>query len=107
MEFFSAKLSVLIAAGLGALYRIYIVRSNSTSISGKVMDYVFIAIASFIISLLFIGPVMAFFSISASYAAVMAFILALSADYVVRKILVIVNELDLLQIFKDKFGGKK
>lgn len=66
-----------------------------------------IGISSFIISLLFIGPVMTFFSISAGYAAAVAFILALSADYLVRKILVIVNELDLLQLIKDKFGGKK
>lgn len=95
MEWMGFKISVLLAALVGGVFRIMRIESKATSIFGKAFDKFATIVLSVTCALLFLHPFMTFFAIPFAYEAVCAATLALTSEMMVTKILELTRDFDL------------
>lgn len=87
MEHITYKLSVLLAVLIGSIYRVIRIKSKEETVIGKAIDYASTFIISIIFALVLLNPIMSIFGIPVAAEALVAMMLALSAEAIMRKLL--------------------
>ena len=106
MEFFSQKVSIIIVAFLGALWRIHRLKKDSAPKKVPLEDYAVMFIVSFFCAILFVGPICMMISVPLAYAVLVAFAISLAADLIILKFISIAKNFNLRKFLISKLGGK-
>lgn len=101
MEIFGYKLSVILVVLLGAIVRIFRVKSKEKTLSGRILEYVVVFIVSMLCGLLLLQPVMYIFGFKMSVELFVALVLALSSDFILVKILKYSQDASLGDLIED------
>lgn len=89
------KVSVILAAFVGAGWRVFRMKPEGKSILATTIRYFFTFLISAVFALLLLQPTMFLFGIPVAYEVFVAMLLALSADVILNKVLAFVNSVDL------------
>ena len=99
MEIFGLKIGILLSVFVGAIWRVYRMKSNKTTFWGVTLDYVIVFSISAGFALLLLNPVMTLFAIPAAYENFVAIMLAMSAEVIMTKAMDFVHNLDVGKYF--------
>ena len=99
MEIFGLKIGVIFAVLIGAIWRVYRMKSNKTTFWGVTLDYAIVFGISAGFALLLLHPVMTLFVIPAIYENFVAIMLAMSAEVFMTKAMDFAHNLDVGKYF--------